>query len=149
MFFATSPNEKASDSATCGALLSCFSSNPPYSLVVGVLSILEEGLQGDNELVQLEKEAVSESESERDLWELKLGGLLGWLGLIADEVDIYSELVVDELHTGLLAITLFVYRVELFEFVAALLALGYFELLDVIKVVPDRLKDLIEGYATD
>ena len=55
----------------------------------------------------------------------------------------------DELHAGLLAITIFVHRVELFEFVAALLALGYFELLDVVKVLPDRLEDLIEGHATD
>ena len=119
------------------------------SLIVGELSILEKGLQGDDELVQLEKEATSESEPERDLRELRLGGLLGWLGLVADEVDIDSELLMHELHTGLLPLAILVFRVELFEFVAALLALGYFELLDVIKVLSDRLEDLIKGHACD
>ena len=119
------------------------------SLIEGELSILEKGLQGYDELVQLEKEATSESEPERDLRELRLGGLLGWLGLVADEVDIDSELLMHELHTGLLPLAILVFRVELFEFVAALLALGYFELLDVIKVLSDRLEDLIKGHACD
>ena len=119
------------------------------SLIVGELPILEKGLQGDDEFVKLEKEATSESEPERDLRELRLGGLLGWLGLVADEVDIDSELLMHELHTGLLPLAILVFRVELFEFVAALLALGYFELLDVIKVLSDRLEDLIKGHACD
>jgi hypothetical protein len=56
---------------------------------------------------------------------------------------------VHELHTGLLPLAILALCVELFEFVAALLTLGYFELLDVIKVLSDCLEDLIEGYACD
>jgi hypothetical protein len=54
-----------------------------------------------------------------------------------------------ELHTSLLPLAILVFRVELFEFVYALLALGYFELLDVIKVLSDCLEDLIKGHACD
>ena len=54
-----------------------------------------------------------------------------------------------ELHTGLLPLSILVLREKLNEFVAATLALGYFELLDVIKVLCDCLEDLIEGHTID